>query len=361
MRVSGREVRPGGGPTRGVLAVGAALALLGLAAAGRAAADEIFFKNGDRLTGEIVTMEGGKMKFKSKTLGELTVPMSELEAFKSDGELDLRLGDGTAARARVEDGATGEVRVAPGTPGERKIPPQAIRAINPGGGWSGQVLFGGQLARGNTDTESASFNADVERKTDIDRWTAGGTYLFGRQKDQDTGEKVTTTDNWNVRTKYDYFINPQWYAYGNVKVESDEIARLRLRVTPGAGMGYQWTDAPEFKFSTEAGLTYVYERFDPSEEPEDGFRDRREYLGGRLAYKMEGQAVENVNWFHNVEYLPSFMDLNDYMVNADLGLRVAMTGSLFLEYKFTFSYDAQPAPGAGNTDLRHLLSIGVRF
>jgi putative salt-induced outer membrane protein YdiY len=337
-------------------------ALLILCLPALAGADEIFFKNGDRLTGQILRLEGGRMTFKSNVAGELTVNLSDLESFKSEQPLDVRLQDGSTVRAAVSDAPRGEVTVAPNTPQARTLPVAQVKAINPKDGWSGSALAGLLVTRGNSNTDNANVEFNVEKRRLNDRFTAGGTYLYGRQRDPASGEKTTTTDNWNVRAKYDYFFSPHLYAYGNTKVEKDNIANLDVRLTPGAGVGYQIVDRPDFKASAEAGLTYVYEKFAaPDEASTTEFRDHNEYLSGRLAYKLEKKFGDRLTLFHSAEYLPSFRDLGDYLVNAEGGMRVGVTGQLFVEYKLTLTYDAIPAPGASNTDLRHLLSVGWQF
>jgi putative salt-induced outer membrane protein YdiY len=328
-----------------------------------ATADEIFFKNGDRLTGQILRLEGGKLTFKSNYAGEITVNASDLESFKSEQPLDVRLEDGRAVRAKITDAPRGEVTVAPETPQSQTLPLARVRAINPKEGWSGSVLAGLIVTRGNANTDNANAEFNVEKRRLVDRFTAGGAYLYGRQRDPNTGLKTTTADNWNLRGKYDYFFSPRLYAYGNAKAEKDNIAHLDLRLTPGGGVGFQIVDRPDFRASAEAGLTYVYEKFDaPDSASATEFRDHNEYFSGRLAYKLEKKfGGDRLTLFHNAEYLPSFQDVGDYLVNADGGLRVGITGKLFLEYKLTLTYDAIPAPGASNTDLRHLLSVGWQF
>jgi putative salt-induced outer membrane protein YdiY len=337
--------------------------LLALALAQTASrGDEIFFKNGDRLTGKIVTAQEGTMTIQSNVAGEIKVKMTDIESFKTIDNVDVRLHGGAGVSAKVVDANEADaVIIAPDTPAARTVKVENIRAINPKEGWNGSLTAGALVTRGNTFSDNFNVNVDAERRTAVDRVTAGATYLYGRQKQPGTGEKETTTDNWNVRGKYDYFFNTRLYAYTNARVESDEIARLDLRVTPGIGLGYQWIERPKLKISTEAGVTYVYERFDPPDTPDDGFRDHNESLSGRLAYKLESRINDRFVLFHNTEYLPSFQESDDYLITSDAGMRVTLTGRLFMEYKLTLTFDAQPAPGATETDLRHLISVGWQF
>jgi hypothetical protein len=56
---------------------------LSLVVAGRAAADEILFLNGDRLSGKIVSADGGKLTIKSETAGEVTVDLAKVKTFST--------------------------------------------------------------------------------------------------------------------------------------------------------------------------------------------------------------------------------------------------------------------------------------
>src|SRR6478735_8657163 len=99
-------------------------------------ADELFFKNGDHLTGEVVRLEGGTMVFKTRHVGEIKANLSDLESVKTDKPVDVRLTDGTQARATVSDAKEGEVTIGQGTPAARTVPTKDLAAINPKEGWS---------------------------------------------------------------------------------------------------------------------------------------------------------------------------------------------------------------------------------
>ena len=85
--------------TRPIFAAAAAALLVCLAAA--ASADEVRFKNGDRLTGKITSAEGGKLKITSKVAGDVTVggtvtlsiTVSCVLKSTSSGQATIRISD----------------------------------------------------------------------------------------------------------------------------------------------------------------------------------------------------------------------------------------------------------------------------
>src|SRR4051812_15187284 len=88
----------------------AAAAVLAATAAG-AKADEILFKNGDRLTGKVVSMEGGKLKIKSAIAGDVTVEMKNVRTFSTDGPIEVRMKSGGVGKRQVAPAGEGEVAI----------------------------------------------------------------------------------------------------------------------------------------------------------------------------------------------------------------------------------------------------------
>ncbi len=62
-----------------------------------------------------------------------------------------------------------------------------------------------------------------------------------------------------------------------------------------------------------------------------------------------------------MEFLPSVEDLTDLNLNTDIGIRAALVGSFFAEFKVEWKYDATPAPDAGKNDVRYVTGLGWRF
>lgn len=327
--------------------------LAALAAAAPAVqADTIVFKNGDKLSGKITTMDGGKMKVATAVAGDVTVDMKDVSTFSTDAPLDIRTSDGKQLSAPAAAGDPDQIKA-----GDAVVPFSAIVKINPPAEvWKGSVVVNGAIARGNTNTDDLGVAATAElRRHDgvNDRTTLDGAYNLGRQKDPATGGKITTTDNWMARGKYDRFLDEKFYVYGLLSLEHDRIADLNYRAAPGVGVGYQWVDRPDMSFNTEAGLAYVYEDFIHS--------DSDDHIAARLAYHLTKKLNDTVSVFHNLEILPAFEDPGDYNLDTDAGIRADLTKSFFAEFKVELKRDSTPAEGAQKNDLRYVLGVGWKF
>src|SRR4051812_32387733 len=124
-------------------------------------ADEIIFKNGDKLTGEIKSADGGKLKIKSKVAGEVTVDMKDVQTFSTDKPLNIRLKDKTMVHDTVAAGESSEV-----VAHDRAIPLDQVKRINTPTSWTGSVLVNGNLSRGNTHSEDLGVTADASLRRD---------------------------------------------------------------------------------------------------------------------------------------------------------------------------------------------------
>ena len=56
-------------------------------------ADELIFKNVERLTGKIAHVLEDKLVFKSDVIGAVTIDMSMIQTFSTDGAIEVHLKD----------------------------------------------------------------------------------------------------------------------------------------------------------------------------------------------------------------------------------------------------------------------------
>lgn len=336
--------------TRAAGALTLALALLAHVAV--AGADVVILNNGDKLTGKVGQISGGKMNFNSPMLGDITIDLANVESFTTDEPAVIRRADAPPVEEKITEGTAEQITTESGA----VVPLAEVKIINPPPQkWTGALLVAGTLVRGNTETADLAVSLDStlrrEDERHDDRTSLGARYNVGSTGTGD--DRETTTDNWSLSGKYDRFFSDKLYGYANVGVMRDRIADLDIRITPGIGAGYQWVERPDFNFNTEAGVSYVYEEFD------DGSDD--DYLALRLAYHLDKRLDERLSLFHNLEYLPAFDDFGNFILRTDVGLRADLAKNFFGQLAFEWIHDSEPAPGAEENDYRYLLGVGWQF
>jgi len=323
-----------------------------VAAAAPLWADQVIFKNGDKLTGTIVSMDGGKLVINTAVAGNVTVDMEDVQTFSTDAPIMLKLKDGTVLHEKLTTGAPGTVAIAPGgTIQPQPVALEKLKQVNPPPiKWSGSLTAGAIVTKGNTDSDSFNVGLSLVRRSEIDRINIDGGYFYAKQKDIHTNVTTTTADNWFLSTQYSYFVSPKWYVYGDNRIEKNRIANLNLRLTPGVGAGYQWLDRPDLKFNTEAGLAWVYENFS-----NDGTNQQ---MAARLAYHFVDKLSDNLVFLHDTEVFPKFDNSADIFLTTDASLRATLTKTIFSEIKLQFEHDGRPAPGAKKDDTQLMFNVG---
>lgn len=321
-----------------------------------ASADQVEFKSGDRLTGTVKSVAGGKMVFDSTVAGPLTLKMDAIKTFSTDKPIEIVQTNGVVVVQKVSEGSMGAVTVQPAATQQAQTLPLAdILTINPEKvKWTGELVAGAVLARGNTESSTASVSADAARRSDDSRVSLGAGYYFANQRDNNTGDNSTIADNWFLKGKYDYFFTKKFFGYANMKYEKDRIAYLDMRLTPGAGLGYQWIERADANFFTEAGLTYVHEAYTNPD-------DTRDYMAARAAYHFDYALNAFVKGFHNFEIIPNIEDCQAFLLNTDVGLHAELTERIFMEAKAQLAFNSQPSDDREKKDLRYTLGIGWSF
>jgi putative salt-induced outer membrane protein YdiY len=322
-------------------------------------ADELYFKNGDRLTGQIVRMTDDKLVFKSNVVGEVTVSLSDIRTLSSEAPLEVHLKDGTVLHKPVAAAEPNQFSIAAGEP----LKPQTfaltqVASINPPAKpepkWTGSISGSVASTHGNTSTESFSGSFSTMRRSEKDRISANADYARSERKDPDTGDEDTTENWWKTKAQYDYFFTKKFFGFVNGRYEKDAIAELDRRVVVGGGGGYQWIEEPETSFSTSFGLASLYEKFDNE-------TDSNSEISLQAGYNLSKTLYKRVKLLHELTYYPSVEQFSDYFLTTSAELRATMVKNLFASFRVIFDYDASPAEGRGSTDVKYLLGIGLTF
>jgi putative salt-induced outer membrane protein YdiY len=322
-------------------------------------ADEVYLKNGDRLSGQIVRMTDGKLIFLSGVVGEVTVNLTDIKTFNSNEPVEVHLKDGTVLHQPVAAAEPNEFALKTAAPLQpQKFSLADVASINPPAKpqpkWTGSISGAVTSTHGNTKADSVAASVSVLRRSDKDRTTAGADYGRSEQRGPTTHQDETTEDWWRARAQYDYFFTKKFFGFINARYERDAIADLDRRIVVGGGAGYQWIETDKTSFSTNLGLASVYEKFDnvPSSNSE---------ISLQLGYSFEKRFNEKLRFIQDLTYFPSLEQFSDYFLTSTAELRASLTKSMFANFKVIFSYDESPAPGQGSTDVKYLLGVGVNF
>ncbi len=309
-----------------------ALVLLALLLAAPALADEVQLRNGDRLTGTVVTLANGTLTF-STPYGNVRVPWTDVTSLIVAEPILVTIGGKTA----LQPGGT--IALAQVTALERRRPAFVID----GGANAGLIT-----TAGNTDVNNLRMDGDVVARGGENRYSASAAVT----RAQDRG--VETARSWSTALKYDRFLSERLFVNGNAILTSDRFRDLDLRSAIGAGIGYQVLATPVVTLTADAGLGYVNENL--ASQPDDSYTAFRESATLRVAV-----VRDRVQVFHQHDGYFGVTGDDNLFMRMQNGVSIALAGGFVTTLRHDLDYDRSPAPGRRSTDRTLALTLGYRF
>ena len=323
--------------------------LLAILLAPLAQADVVMMKNGDRLSGTVDSIAGGRLLLQTEYAGLVPLNLDAIAQVETEGELDLRVGreqfSGTLA-----PGGEGKVTV-----GEQTIALTDISAATEnnialggfGSEWSSNADIGLIISNGNSKTQS--INTLIESVLKRERSQHNWSLLIS----QEEAEEQTTKDQTDFDYGYKRFMNERWYFAGNFEYFQDDLKDIDQRLTLGAGAGYQFWDNSLGAFSTELGISAVREETTTDSQSDPALRWALDYNRYLWAKKLE--------FFHKQSIL--FIPDSDQgeVLDASTGLRFAVSDRISTTARVDVIHETEPVPGNSKTDVTYTVGIGVKF
>ena len=289
-------------------------------------ADTVWLKNGDRLTGKISVLDGGKLLIETEYGGSIPVKWSQVATLESNQQLLVKENDVSGEVAKsLQAAGDGKVTLSNGrTP--RTVPLTSItQIIHPKPliqdlTWKGNVDVALDYKRAETDTD----DYDVSFKTSARHglWRHNGSGSYNREYRND----VTATDNWDAEYALDRFLDEHWFWQGRLEYKRDKIEDVRRQRTIGTGPGYQFWDNELGAFS----LASLANRSDY--QFANGNTEDFSSLALKWNYNryLVGKTFE---LFSNGEIGKPLENVADYELDAEVGLRYKVTDWASLNMK----------------------------
>jgi len=324
-------------------------------------------KNGDRITGRILSETNNRVVLSNAWSRELTIPSGDIAKRTVIAPPTNAI---VAATAATNAGAAiaAKTNTPPKTNGVALA--KAVAATNMLfsspllKNWHGDIQAGVDLTFSERNRQV--YNAKAKLIYAKNRFKTVFDYdmTYGRSQveELDTStanprdtHTVSTTDanRMNGAIKTDFDLTKKWYVYNLAGMGYDEIRKIDLRYEIGPGIGYhliQWTN---FFVNTEVGVTYQ------KEERTDG--SELSTFFGRLAENATWKITPRLSWDEKFEYMPRIEDPHHYRMRFETNLRYALLQNIFLNLSVIDIYDSRPANRVRKNDLQVRSSVGVKF
>jgi hypothetical protein len=350
-----RRRHPGGpcGPVRVFVACLLTIASAG-AARGQPKTDVVTLANGDRITGEIVTLERGRLEFKTDDAGTLTLEWDKLaslvatrrfEVLTTDGLRYVGSLGGAPERSITVSSETGAVpllmaEVTLITPIGRGFWRQLEGTIDAGYSYSRSSGVG-QLNLNSTTT--------MRRVASRARLTAS---LTQTEKDDDGGRD----DRAAVELSYLRYPWQRWFVLGAGRFESNESLGLVLRSQAGAAIGPRLVNSNRAQVVAGAGLAVNNEQGVDVEATQNV---EALLMFGSSYFRYDRPKT---NFDFNLQYYPSLSNAGRQRLQTDGYVRREVFKDLFISLNGYYTLDTRPPNAAfDSNDVGIVWSIGWSY
>jgi putative salt-induced outer membrane protein YdiY len=344
-------------------------ALLTLIARPALRADTVVLKNGDRLTGTTVKLEGGKLTFKTAYAEAIAIAWDQVANLKVDKTLVLPQDKGNLSVTSIERTDAGlVVTTAAGSSTMDAASVAVLRSpedqaayeasLRPGWGhaWTLAANASLALAKGNSDTETFGAGVTAVRATRTDKTSINFNTLYGR----DNKASLTTANTTGGGLRYDHNLNPKLFAFGSGDFLTNGLQDLDFRSTLSGGFGWhalkdknQWLDVLGGVAWTRESYSAVTTTEPITPASTNSFAALN--LGEQYNRKFGASSLftEQANFF------PDMSNLGRIQFNVNSSFTTKIAKMLNWVTTFTDNYTSFPPAGTQKNDLILTTGLGV--
>lgn len=232
-------------------------------------ADRIVLKNGDRLTGTIVSADGKAVVLHTDAAGDVTFKFSEVQEIQSDQPMHVSLKGGQTVVGSVTttDGKIAIARTSGGAVEANKADVTGMaqesvyeQSLHPGlmHGWNGGANVGFSVARGNSQTENLALAFNAVHPTLNDKITV---YASAINTKNDLASPTTVASLTQGGLRYDRNLRPRVFVFAAGDFMSNALQFLDLRQVYSGGFGYHAIKSEKTILDFLGGLNYTHETY----------------------------------------------------------------------------------------------------
>ncbi len=320
-------------------------------------ADEVVLhlKNGDRLSGSLISESPNDVTITSGALGKLTIPRSEIERRDSKTPPPAPSSPPAANLAASPASPGGSTNIASGpkasaTPASAAAPPPAVKKPAPPArpkAWNTDIQVGLNLRYGAKDQQD--YYGTLKTTYAHDRFRGALDYSFTRGRT----EGILSANRMGGSIKPEYDITKRTYAYSLFGAGYDEVRKIDFQYDLGPGMGMQVLTRTNLSLKVELGFNY-------QEQYRSDQTDDKTY-SARIAEIVSWKLWDKLIVDAKCELFPNLESPSDYRIRVESTVRYPFLKNMSLNLVVIDLYDTLPPRGVSNNDLQIRSTVGLKF
>jgi hypothetical protein len=334
--------------------------------------DILVFVNGDRLTGEVKSLERGRLRFNTDATGTISIEWDDVAFLKSDQNIQVETAQGVRYLGHLST-STDERKIVVET-GSGPVDLELWRVVlmTPIEGLGrdridGDVSAGYTFAKAkNVKTTHLSF--DLNYRTESRIWALDyDTLVTDSSEDEGEDDDEGASEDLSLALEYRRLLPDRWLVGGIVRFERNDELGLELRSSIGAGGGRILHQSDNSSLSLIGGL----------------FLSREDTIVSDIALQNEEHLIEDYleasvnltwDWFRydtpeldlttKLQIYPNLTDTGEYRGEFEIELKWEIIEDLFWSLSIVDSYDSKVDESAGEgekNDYSIITSVGWDF
>jgi hypothetical protein len=342
-------------PARVLLAsaFGAGLAFSGVASAAKS--DIILFKNGDRLTGEVKTLDRGKVSFDTDATGVIKVEWDDIEQLYSNTTFEIALDDGERLYGSLaETTRHNEIRLQTDT-SALDLPIATIVRMTP---IKATVLDRMEM--------SADIGYSVAKANKLEQSNLSYDFSYREEKrqitfsfDGSTSSSENDPPSTRVFTNLSYrrFLDDlTWDPFAVGQLERNDELGIDRRVSVGGGMSRWFRDTNTSRIAFGGGLIR-------SREESNGIPETKEDTEALIAMDFEWFRYDEPELDVSTKFTlyNRLSGTREPRGNLDVSFKWEIFKDFYWSFSFYYTFDQQHETGTATSDYGSFVSLGWKL
>jgi len=277
-------------------------------------ADEVYLKNGDRISGKVIEEQEESIVIETEAIGSIAINKKFVERIVASGKIE-------------ETGVREE---------KDKL-------------WQRKISVGYNKSSGNTQNKQVSTHLYAKRKTDYDEFTMKGEAYYSSSNERMDSQK------WYGMGRYAFsFWDRKWYNFYKLEGDHDRFANIDYRVIPSTGIGYWLSDEPDWKAMVEMAIGFEHTNFrDASKSSNEAVLVPRGFL--------EKKFIGGLSLSQDIVLYLSLEDTGKYRLHSETVLTNPINDHLSWKISFIDDLNSDPTGSAKKNDYRLISSLDYAF
>lgn len=318
--------------------------------------DVVILKNGDRMTGEIKSLQQGELRFKAGYMADsVRLDWTQVESLQSKDLFQILLKDGQlfTDELRILPGSSTDNFLIGGSKSPLKVPMINVVRILPieGSFWSqltGSIDFGFNFTSGTSQYQT-ELNATANYRRGDHSVNGTVNTSFSGQSDADSSARKQFTLDYRKQ------VSPRWFVGGLFDLLSSDQQNLNLRTTLGGSIGRNIIQTERTRFSLFGGVAASREKYSTPLHPKATNIDA---LAGADFVTFR---FKTTNIGSRLVVFPSLTDPGRVRMQVNSSLKIELVKDLYWGFNLYENFDSRPPFRADKNDLGISASLGWKF